>query len=125
MSRRTIVSSVSPGLLDSFKTANPGSLIRSALISGASSSPLVTVRQIGTVYKPTWRSLTPAQVQAYQSDGVRVWVWPNGTTAEYAASYRSGAAAIVVDDAKAARAWLVSSVHPTAGEATRHPAESA
>lgn len=108
MGKKTVVSSTSTTILAKIKKADTKKLLRYSLISttGVKVLPAKTVAESGKVYMPTWRQLTKAKVTAYHKAGIKLWVWPLATDADYAGALKLSPDVIVVDDPAQAKAYL-------------------
>lgn len=110
---RTVVSSFSASSLARIRAAGDAAglaSLRYALISSTSGGLSVTaVRSAGTVYLPSYRSVTAARVAEYRAAGIAVWVYGVTSSTDLTKASKLGADALVVDDPRTAVARLRSS----------------
>ena len=99
MEKRTVVSSISPKVLNLIKKADAKKAMRHSLIQtpGQPLHPVAEVAAMGSVYMPTYRDLTPHCVRALHDLGVKVWAWPIRDDADREAALALDVDVLVVD----------------------------
>jgi glycerophosphoryl diester phosphodiesterase len=98
MQKRTVVSSISPKILNLIKRYDTKKAMRYSLIQSGPLHSVSEVAAMGSVYMPQYTSLTPDYVQALHDRGVQVWAWPIRTEADREAALALGVDVLVEDD---------------------------
>lgn len=110
MTGRTVVSSFSARGLGTIRKAGDAAgmvSLRYSLISSSTGGlPVTTVRAAGTVYLPSYTSVTANRVAEYRAAGVAVWVWGVRTPEDLTRASKLGADALIVEDPRTALASL-------------------
>jgi glycerophosphoryl diester phosphodiesterase len=104
MTKRTIMSSPSHQAIRAVQASDR--TLRTAAISQTSPDTAEVIRSYGVGYMPTWMIYTPEDVATLQAMGMKVFIWPIRSKAEFEQAYATRADVLVTDDPAALRIWL-------------------
>jgi len=104
MTKRTVMSSASHQAIRAVQAADP--TLRTAAISYTVPDAPEVSRSYGAVYMPTWMHFTADDVAALQAVGMKVFIWPIRSEADFEEAYATGADVLVADDPAALKTWL-------------------